>query len=92
MVQPVPWKMKLEMVIGMQIEILNGIMKLPFYGSFQIFNRKETQHSSFMIFFRISICIPITISNLIFHGMGCSRPERKGSTETKQIWLFLKPI
>jgi len=36
-VQPIPWKMRLEMVIGMQIEILNGIKKLPFYGSFQIF-------------------------------------------------------
>jgi len=40
--QPVPWKMRLEIVIGMQIEILNGIMKLPFYGSFQNFKRKET--------------------------------------------------
>ena len=29
--------MRLEMVIGMQVEILNGIKKLPFYGSFQIF-------------------------------------------------------
>jgi len=37
LLQPVPWKMRLEMVIGMQIEILNGIMKLPFYGLFQIF-------------------------------------------------------
>jgi len=36
------WKMRLEMVIGMQIEILNGIKKLPFYGSIQIFNLKET--------------------------------------------------
>jgi len=26
-----------QMVIGMQIEILNGIKKLSFYGSFQIF-------------------------------------------------------
>jgi len=35
---PLPlWKMRLEMVIGMQIEILNGIKKLPFSGSFQIF-------------------------------------------------------
>jgi len=30
----VPWKMRLRMVIGMQIEILNGIKKLPFYASF----------------------------------------------------------
>jgi len=39
-VQPVPWMMRLEMVIiiGMQIEIIIGIKKLPFYGSFQIFN------------------------------------------------------
>jgi hypothetical protein len=37
LLHPVPWKMGLEMVIGMQIEILNGIKKLPFYGSFQIF-------------------------------------------------------
>ena len=28
--QPVPWKMRLEMVIGMQNEILIGIMKLLF--------------------------------------------------------------
>ena len=41
-VQPVPWKMRLEMVIGMQIEILKGITKLQFYGSFQFFLRKET--------------------------------------------------
>jgi len=35
--QPVPWKMRLGMVIGMQNEILIGIKKLPFYVSFQIF-------------------------------------------------------
>jgi len=29
-VQPVPWKMRLEIVIGMKIEILIGIMKLLF--------------------------------------------------------------
>jgi len=69
--QPVPWKMKLEMVIGMQIEILNGIMKLPFHGSFHIFKRKETENNTFMIPFRISSCIPITISSLVFHGTGC---------------------
>jgi len=34
--------MRLELVIGMQIEILNGIKKLPFYVSFQIFKLKET--------------------------------------------------
>jgi hypothetical protein len=41
-VQPVPWKMTLEMVIGMQNEILIGIKKLLFYISFQIFKGKET--------------------------------------------------
>jgi len=30
LVQPVPWKMRLEMVIGMQNEILIGVMKLFF--------------------------------------------------------------
>jgi len=40
-VQPVPWKMRLQTVIGMQIKILNGIKKLPFYGSYQIFKWKE---------------------------------------------------
>ena len=34
--------MRLDMVIEMQIEILIGIKKLPFHGSFQIFNKKET--------------------------------------------------
>jgi len=29
-------------LIEMQIEILIGMKKLPFHGSFQIFNRKET--------------------------------------------------
>jgi len=29
-------------MIGMQIEILNGIKKLPLYGSFQVFKRKES--------------------------------------------------
>jgi len=38
LVQPALLKMRLEMVIGMQIEILIGIKKLPFYASFQIFN------------------------------------------------------
>ena len=33
-VQPVPWKMRHKMVIGMQIEIPNGIKKLSCYGSF----------------------------------------------------------
>ena len=37
MIQPVPWKMRLRMLVGMKNEILNGIKKLPFYGSFQIF-------------------------------------------------------
>jgi len=32
-----PYRHDSVMVIGMQIEILNGIKKLPFYGSFQIF-------------------------------------------------------
>jgi len=41
-IQPVPWKMRLGMVIGMQNEILIGIKKLPFYVSFQIFKWKET--------------------------------------------------
>jgi len=68
--------MRLEMVIKMQIEIPNGIMKLPFYGSFQIFKRKETQNNSFMIPFRISICIPMTISSLIFAGTGCNTHKR----------------
>ena len=72
LLQPVPWKMRLEMVIGMQIEILIGIKKLPFYGFFQIFNWKETYNNSFMIPIRISICIPTTISSLIFHGTGCT--------------------
>jgi len=40
--QPVPWKMRLGMVIGMQNEILIGIKKLPIYVSFQIFKWKET--------------------------------------------------
>ena len=40
--QRVPWKMRLKMEIGMQIELPNGIKKLPFYGSFQIFTWKET--------------------------------------------------
>ena len=42
LMQPVLLKMKLEMVIGMQIEILNGIKKLPFDGSFQNFTWKKT--------------------------------------------------
>jgi len=42
LIQPVPWKVRLEMVIGMQIKILNRIMTLLFYGSFQIFKWKET--------------------------------------------------
>jgi len=33
--------MRLEMVIGLQIEIRNGIKKLPFYGSFQKFQVKR---------------------------------------------------
>jgi len=37
LLQPVPWKMRLEMVIGMQNEMLIGIKKLPFYVSFQNF-------------------------------------------------------
>jgi len=40
--QPVPRKMRLEMVIGMQNEILNGIMKLFFEVSFQLKNWKQT--------------------------------------------------
>ena len=71
-IQPVPWKMRLEMVIGMQNEILIGIKKLPFYKSFQIFKGKETWINSFMIPIRISFCIPMTISSLIFHGTGCT--------------------
>jgi len=42
LVQPVLWKMRLEMAIGMQIEIINRLMKLPFYGAFQIFKWKVT--------------------------------------------------
>jgi len=30
LIQPVPWKIRLEMVIGMPNEILIGIKKLPF--------------------------------------------------------------
>ena len=41
LLQPVPWKMRLEMVVGMQNEILNGTKKLPFYVSFQIYKWKE---------------------------------------------------
>jgi len=40
-VQPVPWKMRLEMVIGMQIEILNGIKKLPFLALFKFSTEKS---------------------------------------------------
>ena len=35
-VQRVPWKTRLEMVVGMQIEILTGIMKLLFQVSFHL--------------------------------------------------------
>ena len=42
LIQPVPWKIRLEMLIGMQNEILIGIKKVPCYVSFQIFKRKET--------------------------------------------------
>jgi len=70
-VQPVPLKMRLGMVIGMQDEILIAIKKLPLYVSFQIFKWKETWNNSFMIPIRISVCIPMTISSLIFHGTGC---------------------
>jgi len=40
--QPVPWKLRLGMVIATQNEILIGIKKLPYYGSFQNFKQKET--------------------------------------------------
>ena len=48
-IQRVPWKMRLEMVIGMQIEILNGhiytylngIKRLPCYGSFQFSSERR---------------------------------------------------
>jgi len=62
--QPVPLKMRLDMVIGMQNEILIGIKKLPFYVSFQTFKGKETWKNSFVISIRISFCIPMTISSL----------------------------
>jgi len=42
MVQPVPKRMRLEMVIRMQNEIQVGIKKLLFWFSFQIFKLKET--------------------------------------------------
>jgi len=72
MLQPVPWKMRLEMVIGMQNQILIGIKNLPFYVSFQIFKWNETSKNSFMIPIRIWFCISMTISSLIFHGSGCT--------------------
>ena len=37
MLQSVPWKMRLGMVIGKSNEIRIGIKKVPFYVSFQIF-------------------------------------------------------
>jgi len=42
LVQPVPWKLRLEMVIGMQNEILIGIMKLLFYATFHLKIEKGT--------------------------------------------------
>jgi len=68
------------MVIGVQNEILVGIKKLPFNVSFQIFNSKETQICNFMLTIRISSCISMTISSLIFHGTGCNK---EGSQEAK---------
>jgi len=82
-IRPIPWKMRLEMVIGMQNEILIGIMKLPFYVFFQIFKWKETLNNSFMIPIRISFCIPMTISSLIFHGTGCTN----SNWDVEFIWM-----
>jgi len=36
LLQPIPWKMRFEMVIGMQIEILKKIMKLLCWVSFRL--------------------------------------------------------
>jgi len=36
---------------------------------------KEPWNGSWLILFRISICIPITIRSLIFHGTACSKDD-----------------
>jgi len=58
-VQPVPRKMRLVMVIRMDIGILNGRHR-------SLFKKKPELWSS-----RILISIPMTISSLIFSGTGC---------------------
>ena len=51
-------------------------------GLFHLKIWPEPWNGSFLISFRISICIPITISSLIFHGTGCTN-----SWAHKWVWL-----
>jgi len=78
---------RLEMVIGMQNEILIGIMKLLFEVSFHLKFWKETYNGSFLIPIRISFCIPMTIPSLIFHGTGCMCCEFYWRNYCSWIWL-----
>ena len=65
--QPVPEKMRLEMVIGMKIEILDGHQSVFSNGSFE--KRPEFWP------WNILNSIPMTISALILSGAGCSIVE-----------------
>jgi len=69
--QPVPEKLRLEMVIAMQNKIQIGIKKLSSWVSFQNFEWKETHNDSFLIPIWISFCILMTISSLILSRTGC---------------------
>jgi len=62
--QPVPWKMRLGMVIRMQNEIPIGIKKLLCYVSFQIFKwkRPRTRVSWFRLGFRFAFRWPFRVS------------------------------
>ena len=96
LLQPVPWKMRLEMLVGIQIEILGGEilvnckfqlnqnLDLNLYREIQEYQirpksqfkfvQRDTGRCDFLDFdqltkisppFRISICIPTSISSLM---------------------------
>jgi len=70
---------------------------------FKIFKQKETQNNSFMIPFRISICVPMIISTLITEqavvGQSEKGPQKRNesgcfnnqSDSDVEKWLFESP-
>jgi len=58
-------------------------------GLFSLENLKRAYDGSFLIPFKISICIPMTISSLIFHGTRCTSCQRTHPHQLPYVNTYL---